>query len=132
MAIVKAPTDRPLSPHLQIFRPIVTMVMSIVHRITGGALYFGTALLAGWILAAASGPEAFAIANAILGSWPGLLVMFGFTWALTHHMLGGVRHFLWDLGYGFDLPVANAMAWATLAGSVSLTLLIWIVVMAVR
>ncbi len=127
MADVKTAADRPLSPHLQIFRPIVTMVMSILHRITGAALYFGMALLAWWLIAAASGPRYFRFVNGLAGSIPGQIVLFGFTWALIHHMLGGLRHFVWDLGYGFELKTADRMAWATIVGSVSLTVLVWIV-----
>ena len=123
---------RPLSPHLTIFRPLITMVMSIVHRITGGALYIGMALLAWWLLAAASGPGAFDIANNIFGSWFGRLVLFGFTWALVHHLLGGIRHLIWDTGVGYSQTMRNGLAWATIFGSVVLTLLIWVVGYAVR
>lgn len=118
---------RPLSPHLQVFRPLITMVMSIVHRMTGAALYFGTILVAWWLIAAASGPEYFALVDGFFGSFFGRLILFGYTWALMHHMLGGLRHFVWDTGAGFDLPVANRMAWASLFGSVTLTIMIWIV-----
>jgi len=127
MADVKTEADRPLSPHLQIFRPIITMVMSILHRITGGALYFGMALLAWWLVAAASGPGYFNTVNGLFGSIIGQIVLFGFTWALIHHMLGGMRHFVWDLGHGFALKTANAMAWGTIIGSISLTILLWII-----
>ena len=120
-------SSRPLSPHLQIYKPIPTMMMSIAHRITGAALYFGTLLFAWWLIAAASGPEYFAIVNGLYGSWFGLLVMFGFTWALIHHMLGGLRHFAWDLGHLFDKHTATRLAWATIAGSVALTVVIWVV-----
>lgn len=116
-----------MSPHLQIFRPLLTMVMSILHRITGGALYVGTLLMAWWLVAAASGPEAFATASAFFGSWFGQLILFGFTWALVHHAIGGVRHFVWDLGYGFGLEARNFMAKATIVGSVVLTLILWII-----
>ena len=131
MADVETRVQRPLSPHLQIFRPIVTMVMSIVHRITGAALYFGTALLVVWLLAAASGPEAYDTAVSVYGSWLGLLVMFGFTWALVHHTLGGIRHMVWDLGHGFDPVWRNRLAWWTIIGSVALTLILWIVALAI-
>ncbi|MDQ0315208.1 succinate dehydrogenase, cytochrome b556 subunit [Amorphus orientalis] len=124
-ADVKA--NRPLSPHLQVYRPIVTMVMSIVHRITGAALFFGTILLVWWLVAAATGPDAFATANGFLGSWIGMILLFGFTWALLHHMLGGIRHFIWDTGRGFDAKSREGLAWATIIGSVSLTVLLWIV-----
>jgi succinate dehydrogenase cytochrome b subunit len=127
MANVKSEANRPLSPHLQIFRPIITMVMSIVHRITGAGLYFGMALFAWWLVAAASGPASFDTVNGLFGSIIGQIILFGFTWALVHHMLGGMRHFVWDLGYGFDLKTADAMAWGTIIGSVTLTILLWII-----
>lgn len=117
---------RPLSPHLQVYRLIPTMVMSIVHRITGAALYFGTILVAWWLIAAASGDAHFDFVNAVYGSWFGRLVLFGYTWALLHHMLGGVRHLIWDTGAMFDKKTATNMAWATLAASVTLTILVWI------
>ena len=119
--------NRPLSPHLQVFKPLITMVMSILHRITGAALYFGTILVAWWLIAAASGPDYFAWVDGFFGSFFGRLILFGYTWALMHHMLGGLRHFVWDMGAGFELPVANRMAWATVIGSVTLTVLIWVV-----
>lgn len=124
--------NRPLSPHLQIYKPILTMVMSILHRITGAALYFGTILLAWWLIAAAAGPAYFDYVNEIFGSIPGRLVLFGFTWALVHHMLGGLRHFVWDMGAGFGEQARNWMAKASIIGSVSLTLILWIIGYAVR
>ncbi|MEQ8282156.1 MAG: succinate dehydrogenase, cytochrome b556 subunit [Parvibaculum sp.] len=117
---------RPLSPHLQIYRLTVTMVMSIVHRITGAGLYAGTLLLAWWLVAVATGPEAYAVFEGFIGSWFGRLVLFGYTWALIHHMLGGIRHFVWDFGKGFDLRAADLMAWGTVLGSVVLTVLVWV------
>jgi len=125
-------TARPLSPHLTVFRPLITMVMSIVHRITGGALYFGMLFLAWWLVAAASGPEAFATADVFFGSFIGRLVLFGFTWALIHHMLGGIRHLVWDTGVGLEPQTANRLAWATIIGSVAFTLIVWIVGYLVR
>jgi len=127
MADARPAVSRPLSPHLQIFRPILTMMMSIVHRVTGAGLYFGMALLAWWFVALAGGPESFATAAGFFGSWFGQLLLFGFTWALVHHALGGIRHFVWDLGYGFGPEARNLMAKATLVGSVALTLILWIV-----
>src|SRR5690242_621669 len=100
MSNSEAKSGRPLSPHLQIYRWPITMTMSILHRITGGALYFGTLLLAWWVIAAAAGPAYFETANAVFGSWFGRLVLFGYTWALIHHLLGGLRHFVWDFGAG--------------------------------
>jgi succinate dehydrogenase / fumarate reductase cytochrome b subunit len=124
--------NRPLSPHLQIYRFAMTMVMSIVHRITGVGLYFGTLLLAWWLVAAASGPDYFDFVNGIFGSWPGLVILFGFSWALVHHMLGGLRHFLWDTGRGLGKPARDILATATLVGSIVITILLWIVGIAVR
>lgn len=124
----KGNTDtRPLSPHLQVYRPMLTMMASITHRITGAALYFGFLLFAWWLVAAASGPGYFDFVQALFGSWFGRLVLFGFTWALTYHAIGGVRHLIWDSGRGFDLATVEWMARANVAGSVVLTLAIWIV-----
>lgn len=131
MADAQTKVARPLSPHIQIFRPILTMVMSILHRITGAALYAGTILLAWWLVAAASGPDAFATAHGFMGSWFGRLILFGFTWALIHHALGGLRHFMWDMGYGFDLKSRNLLAQATIIGSVALTVILWIIALIV-
>lgn len=125
-------SNRPLSPHIQIFKPILTMVMSIVHRITGAALYFGTVLVAWWLIAAAAGPTYFDFVNEIYGSFLGRLILFGFTWALVHHMLGGIRHFIWDMGYGFGPEAREWLVRANLAGSVAITILLWIVGYAVR
>jgi succinate dehydrogenase / fumarate reductase cytochrome b subunit len=122
--------QRPMSPHLQVYRPMITMVMSIVHRITGAALYFGILLLVWWLLAVASGPQAYATVSSIFGSWLGLLVLFGFTWALVHHTLGGIRHFVWDLGHGYDVVWRNRLAWWTIIGSIALTLILWIIALA--
>lgn len=123
---------RPLSPHLTIFRPLINMVMSILHRMTGAALYLGMALFAWWLVAAASGPEAYATAQAFFGSWLGRLLLFGFTWALIHHLLGGIRHLIWDTGYAMGKPARDWLSWATIIGSVALTLIIWIVGYLVR
>lgn len=124
--------NRPLSPHLSIYKPIPTMVMSIVHRITGGALYFGTILLVWWVVAAAAGPEYFDWVNVIFGSFIGRLILFGYTWALINHMLGGLRHFVWDMGYGFEKQTSTRMALWSLAASIVLTILVWIIGYAVR
>lgn len=126
MADTTSPAGRPVSPHLSIYRPLINMMMSIIHRITGGALYFGMAGLAVWLLAAASGPEAYASVSAILGSIPGLLVMIGFTWALIHHLLGGIRHLIWDTGAGFSIPAVDALSWGSIIGSLALTVVIWL------
>ena len=123
--MANAAQNRPLSPHLSIYKPIPTMVMSIVHRITGAALYFGTLLVAWWLVAAAAGPEYFVFTNAIFGSIFGRLILFGYTWALIHHMLGGVRHLVWDTGNGLEKEMTTRMAWATLVASIALTIILW-------
>ena len=120
-----ATPSRPLSPHLQVYRWPITMVMSIAHRITGGALYFGTILLVLLLLSAASGERAYDRASAIFGSIPGRIVLFGYTWALLHHMLGGIRHFIWDTGRGMEPGEREGLAWANIAGSIVLTLILW-------
>jgi succinate dehydrogenase / fumarate reductase, cytochrome b subunit len=124
--------NRPLSPHLFIYRWPVTMVVSILHRITGSALYVGMALLAWWLIAAATSERAFAIANGFLGSWLGRLILFGYSWALLHHMLGGLRHLVWDFGVGLDRQARNLLAWGNVIGSAALTVLLWAVGLAVR
>lgn len=123
---------RPLSPHLQVYRFALTMAMSIAHRITGAGLYLGTLLLAWWLLAAASSASAFATASWFMGSIIGQLILFGFTWALFHHMLGGVRHFIWDMGYGMDHPEREYLAQATLVGGIVLTVIVWIAAYVLR
>ncbi len=125
----KAARPRPLSPHLQIYSPLINMVMSIIHRITGTALYFGTIILACWLFAASSGRASFDTVNGLLGSPLGLVVLAGYTWALVHHALGGIRHFIWDTGRGFELPTVNALSWATIIGSLLITATIWAVVL---
>jgi succinate dehydrogenase / fumarate reductase, cytochrome b subunit len=117
---------RPLSPHLTIYRPPITMTTSIIHRVTGGALYFGTLLVAWWLIAASISESYFNFVNAILGSWIGRLILLGYTWALTQHLLGGVRHLVWDTGAGLEKHTASKIAWVTLAGSIVLTLAIWV------
>lgn len=121
--------ERPLSPFLT-YRWTLTMVMSIVHRITGVALYAGTLLMAWWLIATASGPGAYATLQAFTGSWIGRIIVFGYTWALLHHMLGGIRHFIWDLGYGFGPSEREWLTRAALIGSITLTIVIWVVAFA--
>jgi succinate dehydrogenase / fumarate reductase cytochrome b subunit len=119
--------QRPLSPHLTIYRPILTMMMSIVHRITGTALYFGMLLLAWWLVAAASGLHAYANVQWFMGTFVGRLILFGYTWALMHHMLGGIRHLIWDTGRGFGPSEREWLTMATLVGGIALTIVVWIV-----
>jgi succinate dehydrogenase / fumarate reductase, cytochrome b subunit len=125
MAQAKAPMERPLSPHLQIYRWSWTMAMSIFHRVTGVANYLGTILVAAWLLAMATSPAAYDAVQGFFGSILGRLILFGYTWSLMHHMLGGVRHLVWDFGHGMEPGQRMNMARFTLVGSVALTLLIW-------
>ena len=127
-----ATKPRPLSPHLSIYKPIPTMMMSIVHRITGAALYFGTLLVAWWLIAAASGPAAFETASWFFGSLIGRLILFGYTWALIHHMLGGMKHLVQDTGAGLAKHFTTRMAKLQPVLSVVLTIVIWIIGYAVR
>jgi succinate dehydrogenase / fumarate reductase cytochrome b subunit len=120
-----AQRQRPISPHLQIYKRSIHMMMSIVHRLTGAALYAGTLLLAWWLLAAAIGPKYFDYVNGLLGTWLGRLVLLGYTWALIHHMLGGIRHLIWDTGRGLDVESVKKISWATVIGSIVLTALVW-------
>lgn len=117
---------RPLSPHMQVYKPQLTSMMSFAHRITGVALSAGLLLLLYWLGALAGGPESYAGAQALIGSWFGRLVLFGFTLALFYHLGNGIRHLFWDAGYGFELPHAYASGKAVLIATVVLTLLTWI------
>ena len=118
---------RPLSPHLQIYRPMLTMMMSIMHRITGVGLYFGIVLLVWWLTAASISDGYFDLVQGFFGHWFGKVLLLGFSWALIHHALGGLRHLLWDTGRGFDLTLVEWLARANLAGSIVLTFLLWVI-----
>lgn len=126
MSHTPATRARPLSPHITVYRWPATMLMSILHRITGGALYFGTLLLVWWLVAAATSESQFDFVNGIFGSWFGLIVLVGYSWALMLHLLGGVRHLIWDTGRGLEKDTSTRLAWATLAGSFVLTIAIWV------
>ncbi|MGI9351459.1 MAG: succinate dehydrogenase, cytochrome b556 subunit [Rhizobiaceae bacterium] len=132
MSNVDLHDKRPLSPHLSVYKPIPTMVMSIVHRITGVGLYAGTVLVAWWLFAAATSEVYFEWVNGLFGSFLGRLVLFAYTWALMHHLAGGLRHFLWDTGRGFDKHFSTKLAWASLLFSITATVLIWIIGYSVR
>ncbi len=118
---------RPLSPHLQVYRPQLTSILSIMNRVTGIAVSVGTLLLVWWLVAAASGPSAFATVQGFLASPVGLFMLFGWTAALFWHFYGGIRHLTWDAGYGFDLPQTHASGWATVIATVLSTVLVWVV-----
>jgi succinate dehydrogenase / fumarate reductase cytochrome b subunit len=121
---------RPLSPHLQIYRPQLTSVMSIMHRITGVALALGAIVLVWWLVAGAIGERYFEFVQGFLRSWLGLLILFGWSVALFYHLLNGVRHLFWDAGYGFELKQAYASGYAVLAGAAALTVLAWAIAIA--
>ncbi|MSO85540.1 MAG: succinate dehydrogenase, cytochrome b556 subunit [Rhodospirillales bacterium] len=121
-----APRTRPLSPHLQIYRPQITSTLSILHRITGVGLVLGAVLLAYWLAAAAYGPEAFARTNAFLVSGFGRLVLFGLTFAFFYHLANGIRHLAWDIGLGFKMKTLNVTGIVVVAAAIALTLAAWV------
>jgi len=125
-------SERPLSPHLQVYKPMLTMTMSIVHRLTGTILFFAIILLAWWLISAAAGPAYFDFVEDILVSIPGRLVLLGCTWALIHHALGGLKHLLWDTGHGYDLDMVEKLAKGSLILSVVLTIAVWAIAYGVR
>jgi succinate dehydrogenase / fumarate reductase, cytochrome b subunit len=127
-----SPMERPLSPHLQVYRPQITSVLSIVHRLTGVALTAGTLLLTLWLVAAAYGPDAFTDVQAFVGSWFGQLLLWAFTFALFYHLGNGIRHLAWDFGWGFELSQVRASGLAMLAFAAAGTLLTLIIAYATR
>jgi succinate dehydrogenase / fumarate reductase cytochrome b subunit len=124
------PTARPLSPHLQVYRWQLTMVLSIIHRMTGVALAAGTILLITLLLALAAGPDAYQTVRAFCSSWLGMLMLFGWSWALCFHLFNGIRHLAWDTGWGFEIPRAYLTGWTVVAASLLVTALIWACVFA--
>ena len=118
---------RPLSPHLQIYRPQLTSVLSITHRLSGVALAAGTLLLVYWLAAAAAGPEAYESAQSFVGSFLGRLLLFGWTVGLFFHLCNGIRHLFWDAGYGFELDEVYRSGWTVVVATAVLSLLVWIV-----
>jgi succinate dehydrogenase / fumarate reductase, cytochrome b subunit len=123
-----ARSERPLSPHLQIYRWYLTMALSIGHRVTGIGLALGLLLLTWWLLALAGGPETFATLEAVKDSWIGVLVLFGYTFVLFYHLGNGIRHLVWDAGYGFDIQVAAHSGLAVLAFAGAMTVFVWLVI----
>ena len=117
------PVERPLSPHLQIYRPQLTSITSILTRITGNALIVAVVLVVWWLLAAATSPEYFATADAVITSWFGDLVMTLSLWAVWYHYLAGLRHLYFDAGKGLDIPTAEKLGWVLIGGSVILTII---------
>jgi len=120
-----AEDDRPLSPHLQIYRPQITSLLSVTHRGTGVVLAMAAVLLTYWLASAAYGPESFERAQALMESWFGRLVMFGFTFSMFYHLLNGVRHLGWDIGWGFELVTLRITGVLVVLSSLGLTVLSW-------
>jgi succinate dehydrogenase cytochrome b subunit len=122
------PGERPLSPHLTIYRPQLTAITSILNRLTGISLVLAAFLIVWWLLAAAISPEAYALADGVITSLPGDVVMALSLWAVWYHYLGGLRHLYFDAGNGLDIATAERLGWAMIVGSVVLTLLTFIVI----
>ncbi len=120
--------NRPLSPHLSVYRPQWTSVLSICHRITGVGMTLGAGLVVWWLLAAATGEDYFEFVDGILTSWLGHLVLLGLTWALAFHFLNGIRHLWWDTGRGYDLDKVELSGKIVVAGSLILTVILWLAV----
>ncbi|HMS44800.1 MAG TPA: succinate dehydrogenase, cytochrome b556 subunit [Alphaproteobacteria bacterium] len=119
---------RPISPHLQIYRWQLTSVMSILHRMTGVSLVFGTLLLSYWLLSAAFGASAFQTAHDLLTSWIGYLLLIGWSLAFYYHLANGIRHLFWDMGRGFELRHVYRSGWVVVFTTILLTVLTWVVV----
>ena len=117
--------ERPISPHLQVYKPQITSVLSIFHRITGVVLTFGLILLVAWIFTLSLGEEYFEYFVMFIKSWFGLLILFGFTFALNYHLCNGIRHLFWDAGYGYEIETVHKSGLAVLVVSFVLTILIW-------
>ena len=118
--------DRPLSPHLEVYRPQLTSVLSITHRMTGVALALGTLQLVYWLVAVASGATAYDTAQGLIGSVLGRLLLFGWSAALFFHLCNGIRHLFWDAGYGLELPTLYRSGWTVVAATCALTLVAWV------
>ncbi len=126
------PAQRPLSPHLQIYKPQLTSVLSISHRLTGLALSIGAIFLVWWLVAAATGDAAFAAVQCFFGSWLGLLMLLGWTFSFFYHLSNGIRHLVWDAGYGFELKNTYLSGWIVVAATVALTIIAWAVGLSIR
>jgi len=118
--------NRPLSPHLQIYKPQITSVLSITHRATGVVLCGGLLLLVSWVVAIASGPEAYAALQAFNGSFLGRLLLFAWSLSLFYHLCNGIRHLFWDAGYGLEIEAAQTSGWAVVIATVVLTVAAWV------
>lgn len=123
---------RPLSPHLQVYKPQITTILSILHRLTGVVLGAGALLLTWWLIAAVEGPESFAEVQSVMGSWLGRIVLLGFTVAFFYHLANGIRHLFWDLGFGFELATIRLTGWVVIVATMVLTLLSWLLGYAIK
>ena len=119
------PGNRPLSPHLQVYKPQITSVLSILHRLTGIGLAVGAVVLVYWLNAAAYGPDAFESAQGLLATWFGRLLLLGWTWALFYHLCNGIRHMYWDAGRGLELQQVQITGWLVVVASLGFTLISW-------
>ena len=119
---------RPLSPHLQVYKPQLTSILSILHRGTGIVLSIGSIFLVSWILVLTLGESAYQIYSQLVNNWFGKLVIFGFTFGLFYHLSNGIRHLFWDAGYGYDLKDAYISGFAVIFSSLSLTLITWLII----
>lgn len=126
-----AARTRPLSPHLQVYRPQITSVLSILHRGTGIAVMVGSLMLTCWLVSAAAGPTAHETLQVYMSSFLGRLVLFGWTFALFYHLCNGVRHLLWDAGWGFELKQVDLTGWTVVAAAAVLTVAAWVAAYAV-
>ncbi|MEN9503151.1 MAG: succinate dehydrogenase, cytochrome b556 subunit [Pseudomonadota bacterium] len=124
---MKSNSKRPLSPHLQVYKLPLPAVLSVLHRGTGAALGVGTLLVTWWLASVAGGPESFASSSAVLGSFLGSLVLFGWSWALFYHLCNGIRHLMWDTGFGYDIPTTYLTGKIAVGASFVLTVLLWLV-----
>ena len=123
-------SNRPLSPHLQVYRLPLSAILSILHRATGVVLSIGTLLLVWWLMSVAQGEAAFNGAQSVVGSFLGQLILFGWTFCLFFHLSNGVRHLFWDVGHGFDNETVEKTSMAVIGSSIGLTLLVWIIALA--
>ena len=130
--VTSSKSNRPLSPHLSIYKLVPTMLMSGLHRITGVALYFGTLLVAWWLISAASGEAYFNFVNGFFGSWFGRIILLGFTFSLIHHTLGGIKHIVHDSGLALENNVTTRLAKLLIVASVTITVGLWVIAYAVR
>jgi len=120
--------QRPLSPHLQIYKPQLTSILSILHRATGVALSIGSIILVSWVIALTLGEATYLSYLKIINNWFGKLILFGFTFALFYHFSNGIRHLFWDAGYGYDLKQAYMSGTLVIIASLTLTIITWLLV----